>query len=197
MVQPVRPSLSAVVLLPIKSFGEAKHRLSPVLDARERADLARELASRVVRAARDLPVAIVCEDDEVAAWGEAIGASVLWRPGVGLNGAVTAGVDALREDYDEVIVAHADLPHARDLTVVRGFAGITLVPDRHRDGTNVMCIPADCGFRFAYGPGSFARHKHEGARVGRAVRVLTDDALAWDIDTPDDLSGYDGVAIEP
>ena len=197
MVQPVRPSLSAVVLLPIKSFGEAKHRLSPVLDARERADLARELASRVVRAARDLPVAIVCDDDEVAAWAEAVGASVLWCPGVGLNGAVAAGVDALREDYDEVIVAHADLPHARDLTVVRGFAGITLVPDRHRDGTNVMCIPADCGFRFAYGPGSFARHKDEGARVGLAVRVLTDDALAWDIDTPDDLAGYDRAAIEP
>ena len=197
MVQPVGPSLSAVVLLPIKSFGEAKHRLSPVLDARERAELARELASRVVRAARDLPVAIVCDDDEVAAWAEAVGASVLWCPGVGLNGAVAAGVDALREDYDEVIVAHADLPHARDLTVVRGFAGITLVPDRHRDGTNVMCIPADCGFRFAYGPGSFSRHKDEGARVGLAVRVLTDDALAWDIDTPDDLSGYDGGAIEP
>jgi len=92
MVQPVRPSLSAVVLLPIKSFGEAKHRLSPVLDARERADLARELASRVVRAARDLPVAIVCDDDAVAAWAESVGASVLWRPGVGLNGAVAAGV---------------------------------------------------------------------------------------------------------
>ena len=84
-------------------------------------------------------------------------------------------------------MAHADLPHARDLTVVRGFAGITLVPDRHRDGTNVMCIPADCGFRFAYGPGSFARHKDEVARIGLALRVLTDDALAWDIDTPDDL----------
>ena len=63
MVQPVRPSPSAVVLLPIKSFGQAKHRLSPVLDARERAELARELAGRVVRAARELPVAIVCDDD--------------------------------------------------------------------------------------------------------------------------------------
>jgi 2-phospho-L-lactate guanylyltransferase len=196
MVQPVRPSLSAVVLLPIKSFAEAKHRLSPVLDARERSDLARELASRVVRAAHELPVAIVCDDDEVAAWAETVGASVLWRPGVGLNGAVAAGVEALREDYDEVIVAHADLPHARDLTVVRGFAGITLVPDRHRDGTNVICIPSGCGFRFAYGPGSFGRHKDEVARVGLAVRVIADAALAWDIDTPDDLLGFDGKGFD-
>jgi len=196
MVQPVRPPLSAVVLLPIKSFAEAKHRLSPVLDARERSDLARELASRVVRAARELPVAIVCDDDEVAAWAETVGASVLWRPGVGLNGAVAAGVEALREDYDEVIVAHADLPHARDLTVVRGFAGITLVPDRHRDGTNVICIPSGCGFRFAYGPGSFTRHTDEVARLGLAVRVVTDAALAWDIDTPADLVGFDGNGFD-
>ncbi|MEO5838525.1 MAG: 2-phospho-L-lactate guanylyltransferase [Acidimicrobiales bacterium] len=196
MVQPVRPSLSAVVLLPIKSFGEAKHRLSPVLDARERSDLARELASRVVRAARELPVAIVCDDHDVAAWAKVVGASVLWRPGVGLNGAVAAGVEALREDFDEVIVAHADLPHARDLTVVRGFAGITLVPDRHRDGTNVMCMPSDCGFRFAYGPGSFARHQDEVALLGLTVRVLTDAALAWDIDTPDDLLGFDGKGFD-
>lgn len=197
MVQPIRHTPSAVVLLPIKSFGEAKHRLSPVLDALERAALARELASRVVRAARDLPVVIVCDDDEVADWGKGVGASVLWRPGVGLNGAVAAGVDALRSDYEEVIVAHADLPQARDLTVVRGFAGITLVPDRHRDGTNVICIPTDCDFRFAYGAGSFARHRDEVARLGLALRVLTDTALGWDIDTPDDLSGFDVQAFEP
>src|SRR5947207_6162239 len=90
MMQPPRPSPRAVVLLPIKSFSEAKHRLSPVLDTNERAALARELATRVFRAALDLPVAIVCDDDDVAAWGHEIGASVLWRPGVGLNGAVTA-----------------------------------------------------------------------------------------------------------
>jgi 2-phospho-L-lactate guanylyltransferase len=179
------------VLLPIKAFGDAKHRLSPVLDRLQRAALARELASRVVRAARELPVVIVCDDDDVVAWAEGVGASVLWCPGVGLNGAVTAGVDALRADYDEVIVAHADLPQARDLTVVRGFAGITLVPDRHRDGTNVICLPTACEFHFAYGPGSFARHRDEGARHGLAVRVFTDTALAWDIDTPDDLSGFE------
>jgi len=196
MVQPLRPSPSAVVLLPIKAFGEAKHRLSRVLDAQGRADLARELATRVVHAARELPVVVVCDDDDVASWSAQVGATVLWHAGGGLNGAVTAGVDALRHDYDEVIVAHADLPHAHDLTVARGFAGITLVPDRHRDGTNVICIPTDCQFHFAYGPGSFARHRDEVARIGLPLRILTDDALAWDIDTPDDLLALDGKAFD-
>jgi 2-phospho-L-lactate guanylyltransferase len=199
MVQPVQPTAQplrsppgAVVLLPIKSFHAAKNRLSPVLDARGRAELARDLAGRVVRAAHDLPVVIVCDDDEVATWGDAAGATVLWQAGSGLNDAVAAGVDAIRHDFDEVIVAHADLPRVNDLRVVRGFAGITIAPDRHRDGTNVICLPTGCGFRFAYGPGSFARHRAEAARVGHALRVLADDALAWDIDTPDDLRAFDG-----
>ena len=93
-------------------------------------------------------------------------------------------------------MAHADLPQARDLTVVRGFGGVTVVPDRRRDGTNVICIPTDCEFRFAYGPGSFTRHRDEAARIGLALRVLTDDALAWDIDTPDDLMAFDEKAFD-
>ena len=192
MAQPAGHSSRAVVLLPIKSFNTAKHRLSPVLDVRERADLARELARRVVRAAHELPVVIVCDDDDVAAWGEAVGASVLRQAGSGLNRAVAGGIEVLQRDYDEVIVAHADLPRARDLRIVRGFDGITLVPDRHRDGTNVICLPAGCGFGFAYGPGSFDRHCAEATRVGQNLRVLADDSLAWDIDTPDDLLGFDG-----
>lgn len=192
MAQPVGNSSRAVVLVPIKSFATAKNRLSPVLDTRERADLARELARRVVRAAHELPVVIVCGDDDVAAWAAEVGASVAWQSGPGLNRAVSGGLEALARDYDEVIVAHADLPRARDLRVVRGFDGVTLVPDRHRDGTNVICLPAGCEFRFAYGPGSFERHCAEVARIGHELRVLDDDALAWDIDTPDDLRGFEG-----
>jgi 2-phospho-L-lactate guanylyltransferase len=64
---------------------------------------------------------------------------------------------------------------------------VTLVPDRHGDGTNVVVLPAGCGFRFAYGPGSFARHRAEAARLGLAVEVVHDPHLGWDVDHPADL----------
>jgi 2-phospho-L-lactate guanylyltransferase len=173
-------------LIPVKSFADAKHRLSTTLDAPARLSLARTMAEGVVAAAHDLPVTVVCDDRDVAAWAGAIGAAVVWCAG-GLNAAVTAGVEALAHRHDHVIVAHADLPYARDLTVAFG-PGITLVPDRHRDGTNVICLPSACGFRFSYGPGSFARHLAEARRVSADVRVLDDPSLAWDIDTPQDLA---------
>jgi 2-phospho-L-lactate guanylyltransferase len=183
--------IELAVLVPVKAFAAAKVRLAPALGANERAALARSMAAQVVAAAGRLPVLVVCDDDEVSAWARTVGARVLWSPGRGLNGAVTDGVAALAGDGAAgVIVAHADLPLADDLARVAGpdpTSEVVLVPDRHDDGTNVMCVPATAGFGFAYGPGSFGRHQQEAARLGIDCRVVRDGRLGWDVDVPDDL----------
>lgn len=179
----------AVVLVPVKAFSEAKMRLSGVLTQPERAALARKLAERVLSAARPLPVAVVCDDNEVARWAEGLGAHVLSEPGVGLNAAVAAALSQLTsEGYDRVVVAHGDLPLATNLAWLADEEGIVLVPDRHLDGTNVISLPAGCGFRFSYGPGSFSRHQAEAERTGLAWRAVHDDSLAWDVDLPADMA---------
>jgi 2-phospho-L-lactate guanylyltransferase len=62
------------------------------------------------------------------------------------------------------------------------------VPDRFRDGTNVIAVPAGGGFRFSYGPGSFERHRAEAARRDLPVVVVEDERLAADVDLPSDLA---------
>lgn len=176
------------MLVPVKAFSQAKARLAAVLDEPARASLAREMAATVLAAAGDLPVTVACDDEEVAGWAESSGAAVAWTPGLGLNGAVTAGVDALAaQGATRVVVAHADLPHARDLTPVAAGDGVVAVPDRHEDGTNVLAVPAKAGFRFAYGPGSFRRHEAEAGRLGLRFTVLRPADLTWDVDVPADL----------
>jgi 2-phospho-L-lactate guanylyltransferase len=176
------------VLIPIKAFAAAKLRLTERLDNAQRAALAREMAGRVLRAAAGLPVSVVCDDDEVATFAVARGASVLWTPGLGLNGAVSEGVARLADaGVEAVVVAHADLPLASDLRPLIGFAGVTVVPDRHDDGTNVLCVPAAAGFVFHYGPASSAHHVEEARRLGLACRVIRDQRLGWDVDVPADL----------
>ncbi|MGH9180567.1 MAG: 2-phospho-L-lactate guanylyltransferase [Acidimicrobiales bacterium] len=176
------------MLVPIKAFGLAKTRLAPALPAPEREALARSMAGTVLAAAGSLPLAVACEDDDVAEWARARGALVVWAPGRGLNGAVEDGVAMLADrGADQVVVAHADIPGARHLDRIPGYAGITLVPDRREDGTNVACVPARAGFRFSYGPGSFGRHRAEAYRLGLSVRLLREPALAWDVDRPCDL----------
>ena len=176
------------VLVPIKAFHEAKRRLDHTLSASERSELARAMAARVLDAAAPLPVAVVCDDNDVADWARERGALVVWEPGRGLNGAVEAGVDHLRAaGVRQITVSHADLPMASGLAEVGTAPGITLVPDRYRNGTNVIALPVDAGFRFSYGPGSFARHHAEAERLGLPLRVLDLPDLAWDIDEPADV----------
>ncbi len=177
------------VLLPVKSFAEAKVRLASVLSAAERRALAREMATHVLAAAGPLPVAVVCDDVEVAAWARDHHALVVWEPERGLNRAVEAGVERLAaEGVERVIVAHADLADASDLAWVGDFAGVTLVPDQRDNGTNVIGVPARSRFTFSYGPGSFARHQAEAHRSGLPLRIVRAPDLARDVDLPSDLA---------
>lgn len=188
----------AAVVVPVKAFRAAKLRLADVLGPTERAALARRLAGVVVAAAAPLPTVVVCDDDEVADWALDAGARVVWCPDRGLNGAVADGVAALRDaGVGTAIVAHADLPLARELAWIAGFPGVTLIPDRRHDGSNVVAVPTAAGFEFAYGAGSFARHRDEAARLGLPLRVVADPALGWDVDLPADLAWPGAPVLQP
>jgi 2-phospho-L-lactate guanylyltransferase len=178
----------SVVLVPVKAFSKAKARLAPTLGPQARAQLARAMAERVVSAAAPLPVAVVCDDEEVASWAAAHGAIVLGEPGRGLDGAVQTGVAKLgAAGAAEVVVVHGDLPLAEGIASVAGYPGITLVPDRRDDGTTVVSVPPSAGFRFSYGPGSFERHVAEARRLGFTPRIVRAAALRADVDEPGDL----------
>lgn len=180
------------MLIPVKAFTAAKARLAGALDPTSRAGLARAMAESVVAAAAPLPVWVVCDDEDVAAWALGRGAQVEWTPGLGLNGAVQEAV-ARREraGFTRVVVAHADLPFATDLAglapLQRDRRLVRLVADRRGEGTNVISLPTGTDFRFAYGAGSFERHVAEVQRCGLSLRVERIDALAWDVDEPADL----------
>lgn len=177
------------MLVPIKGFAAAKARLDGALDADGRAALARQLAATVLAAAAPLPVLVVCDDDEVAGFARHHGAEVLRQQASGLSAAVAEGVAHLAASgVARVVIAHADLPRASQLSHLAEGSGVVLVPDRHEDGTNVLVVPTDAGFRFAYGPGSFLAHRGEAERLGLEVNVVHDDDLAWDLDTAEDLA---------
>ena len=181
--------------MPVKAFAHAKARLAPALAAADRAELAQRMAEQVVSAAAPLPVAIACDDEHVATWARTRGATVVWTPGLGLDGAVQQGcAELVASGADRVVVAHGDLPRAAGLVrfghLRDGYDGVSVVPDRRDDGTNVISLPAAAfaaGFTFAYGVGSFGRHVAEAERCGLAVRIERIPELQWDVDTPDDL----------
>ena len=177
-----------VVLIPVKAFGDAKVRLTAALGAEARAALARQLAEGVIRAAASGPVAVVCDDDEVARWAAQHGATVIWAPGKGLNRAVAFGVRELEaRGADRITVVHGDILDPSGLGDLPKVEGILLVPDLREDGTNIISLPAGATFEFAYGPGSFHRHRSAAIAAGHNVTVVRDILLGHDVDRPGDL----------
>ncbi len=181
------------VLIPVKAFGAAKARLAPVLPPDQRRRLARWMADRVVAAVQPLPTFVACDDDEVASWAESCGAHVLWGPGLGLNGAVDEGVATIRgKGVEYVVIAHGDLPLPSALAVLATpplarADHVVLVPDRWRDGTNVVGRPTALDLAASYGGGSFHRHLAAALRIAGAVTVRVDAELSLDLDTLHDL----------
>jgi 2-phospho-L-lactate guanylyltransferase len=188
----------AGVVVPIRGFSGGKSRLGDL--GPERAGLVAEMASRVLAAARPLPIAVVTSAREVRAWAASSGVTVLDDPG-SLDLAALAGVAWVRSlGLPRAVVAHADLPLARSLEALARDAGrplVAAVPCHRDDGTPVLSVPTEVAFRFAYGPGSFRRHAAEARRLGLGFRVVRDPTLAHDVDAADDLAGLGLLAPDP
>ncbi len=188
---------NAALLVPLKSFTAGKGRLGESLESSDRAALVRTLAAGVLAAAGDLPAWVVCDDDEVAEFALRRGAQVVWRGG-GLNRAVQGAFVQLGDDgFDRVVVAHGDLAEPRSFEAFVepsiSARSVVIAPDRHGDGTNVIAVPTSESFRFAYGPGSYQRHRIEAAQQGLELILAAAPELGLDVDTPEDLVLYRGT----
>ena len=182
------------IVVPLKGFAAAKDRLSGSLTDAEREQLARRLATEVLTVARSIEAAgvlVVSDDEDVLAWSNALGVIALRQSRPGLNGAVSDARDEARKrGFDHVLVTHGDLVDPSPLVSLCADLDrrvVTLVADRHGDGTNVLALPVDASFDTHYGPGSFPAHLDEATRRGLVVHVVAESPLALDVDVPADL----------
>jgi 2-phospho-L-lactate/phosphoenolpyruvate guanylyltransferase len=186
------------VVLPLRSFSHGKARLEARLGRARRETLVREMADKVVLAARPMPVVVVTSASEVVAWAAAHDVQCIDDPG-SLDAAASAGRDHLRaQGCTRVVVAHGDLPFARSLAGVAGDGDgpvVAIVPSHRDDGTPVIAVPAAAPFEFSYGRGSFTRHTVHARALGLEVRVVRDPDLEFDVDEPDDLARLDLAAL--
>ena len=187
-----RARRTGAVIIPLKGFNKAKERLSAVLDPPTRALLAELTAAAVIEEVRVLPdvtrVIVVTDEERSAEWARRAGAEAVIETG-GLNSSVTLAYRHLGDTVDWVMICHADVVHPERLAALPtpGDSQVVLVRDRHRDGTNVMVLPAGQDFDFHYGAGSAEAHRTECAKRGLQPIEVLDTMLGIDVDTPDDV----------
>ena len=184
--------MDAHVLVPVKRLDEAKTRLADVLSPAERAELTQELLAHVlatVSAAEVGPVTVVSSeealsldgfdrfDDEGLAWNDALAAAM-------------GGVDE-----PVVAVIAADLPllapeEVRCLVTATPERGLAIA--RARDGgTNAVAMRPPGLLATQFGePQSAALHERSTWAAGADAHVLDLPGLAFDVDTPADLSEW-------
>ncbi|HVA53629.1 MAG TPA: hypothetical protein VNF05_08980 [Acidimicrobiales bacterium] len=180
--------MTEAIVVPLKRFDRAKERLRR--DARlDVASIAEDLARGVITSSQPRPVIVVSEDPVVARFAAACGAEVWQSSASNLNDAVQGAYVGLGERFERLIIVHGDLRHPEGLGSYEPLPGITFFADHHGKGTNVVAIPTQLDFHFAYGADSLRRHVNEAQRLNATYRVVTTSPWRFDVDEPSDLDG--------
>jgi 2-phospho-L-lactate guanylyltransferase len=187
------------VVVLIKDFSSAKQRLQPALDPRSRRALARKNARLAVSAASAGDhVLVVAGSEEVAALATKWGAEVLLEPWPeGQNVAAMRGINrAMEAGAGAVLVLSSDLPlvtadAVRELlqAAARHESPVALAaPAVGRGGTNALYLRPPDAIGLHFGDDSLAKFGSEAKTKGVAFVLNQSDAMALDVDEPEDLA---------
>ena len=190
--------MSLYILIPCKSLREGKSRLATVLLPEDRQVFCARLLRRSLELALSLApaamVRVITPDAAARAIAREFGVGTIDDGGAGLNEALRRGRDNILREAGEgasALILPIDLPCATAAAVTRAIgpaADVALAPDEARRGTNLLYVAGRAlrGFRFAFGPDSFPRHRRWAEEEGFRVATVDDPLLAFDVDQPED-----------
>jgi 2-phospho-L-lactate guanylyltransferase len=203
-------AVRTIAILPIKSFGAAKQRLSSLLTGESREALAQAMFSDVLATLCEVPaideIVVVTANrlagdaarrDQVAVIHDVEESGQNAAAGLGINHALAAG-------HDRVLLVPGDTPllGGDELTGMldraeAGATAATIVPDRHGEGTNALLLSPPTAIEPSFGPDSLARHLMAARAAGISHRVEAPAGLMLDIDTPEDLAALCATLGKP
>ena len=187
--------MTVSVVVPFRSFDGGKSRLSDVLAPSARRQLCEAMLGHTLEIASDFAeIVVVSDDPDVDEFIRARGSRarhLLSTARGDLNAALTHASRSARVGTS-LIVLPTDLVclDAQSLhDVAAESTRLCVAPDRRRDGTNLLAIPARAvsEFRFGFGPGSFARHVARAVQMNEQPHIVRSARIAFDLDGPEDL----------
>jgi 2-phospho-L-lactate guanylyltransferase len=185
-------------LLPVKSPGQAKTRLSSLLQPQECASLSRAMLTDVLAALNEskhiAKIAVLTNDKDIVALADRLGYIVIEDPSDSeLCDSLNAAAQRIAElGAKTLLILPADMPtiSARDIDELldRHTSGLSICPAIRDGGTNALVCSPPNALLFQFGPDSARRHIDEAARHNVPHARLAMHAYFRDIDTPDDLA---------
>lgn len=184
-------------LVPIKSFSGAKKRLAEAIDIQTRRLLVRAMAEDVIAELKKLTsltgILIATRSDEVRVFAREQGVEC-WEdpPQADLSAALDAAALHLASSFkaDTLMILPCDVPlvdSRRLADALSRHQGLTLASDKHGEGTNLLIASPPHLIDFCYDGHGFRVHRERGLALGADVRVIEDERIQLDVDTPEDL----------
>lgn len=187
-----------MILIPVKTLAEAKQRLSSVLNAGERRQLAEAMLLDVFQAVafaapREM-VCVVTGDAQVRQLaGDFKFQIIADTENLGETQAIAMATAIVeRGGHSFTLVLPADVPLAQPEEIQSILAaapreGCVIVPDRHGRGSNAVLRTPPALFPLRFGDDSFRPHVAAARATGKQLVVLQLEGLALDVDRPPDL----------
>lgn len=186
-----------MILIPVKHLSNAKQRLSPLLDAAARAELARVMLSDVLDAAVQFggdDVSIVTSDSFAIDLAREHNFQIS-RDDVNVSesDAIAMATEmCVVRGVESTLVIPGDIPliAAEDLRAIYEAApaiGSVLVPSNDKRGSNAVLRRPASLFRLRFGNDSFMPHLSAAIATNTTCVVLSLPRIGLDVDTPEDL----------
>jgi 2-phospho-L-lactate/phosphoenolpyruvate guanylyltransferase len=186
-----------MILIPVKNLQNAKQRLSPLLDASTRTQLAQTMLAEVVNA-----VALSKCDDVVLVTSDRFAMDLAKQHGfeiirdeanVSESDAIAMATQVcISRGVGTTLVIPGDIPliEAEDVRTIYEHApenGSLLVPSSDKRGSNAVLRRPTALFPLRFGNDSFMPHLAAAIATNTSCVVLSLPRIGLDIDTPEDL----------
>lgn len=197
-MQSHKGQLDLCFVVPVKSPGNAKQRLSDVLDHQQRKDLASHLYQHTLSYLMDQfpehDVLVVSENQRVLQVSAAMGCKTLLQTDdKGLNSAMEQAASKVsQQGYQAMMMLPADLAFLsrNELSRVLQYRDRyeLILAEANDGGTNALLVQPPNAIRFRFGLNSAKAHQREATKANLRVCMLKLPLMAVDIDKASDLA---------
>lgn len=193
-------------IVPVKPLRRGKSRLAGMLTEDERTCLNRFLLEHVLNTLNQVPeighTLVVSRDPAALALTRSMGGRTVLEDGAPeFNTALRrATAVAKAHNAQAALIIPADLPliTPEDIQEVLSLGKeqpvVVISPDRRMDGTNALFINPIGNFEFAYGSGSFTKHRTNATKAKTHVEICHNSNIGLDLDLPEDLEAVGGLS---
>jgi 2-phospho-L-lactate guanylyltransferase len=192
--------MNPAILVPVKDAAKAKSRMSPLLNADERAGVACALLEDLIHALLPIPcpVVVATNSARAAARVRTLGWEVFLEENqISESSSVDEASKRLAGNgFDAVLRLPADLPLVRTEDIAELLSrplpspSAVMVPSRNRLGTNALLRNPPNVFPSRFGHDSFAEHIREAKAAGARIRIVENPRIALDLDDPADIAHF-------